>query len=147
VAFHRDATDKAITIARDFGVRGRVLVPPQDLGPKGELNDWLVGPDGRDPKRLKETLAGAMAQSPSPWVPSIECLKDVLLWDRHEQLEGLLAELAPMPPVSRETILSCCTERPGSRSVRCLRLRAILKWRLQREVSKTARTSSVAVRR
>jgi DNA primase len=113
VALDRDATDRAIAIAKDFGVRGRVLVPPQDLGPKGDLNDWLVGPAGRDPKRFKETLAGAIAQSPSPWALSIERLRDVPLWDRHEQLEDLLAELAPMPPVFRETHLELLHRKTG----------------------------------
>jgi hypothetical protein len=39
VALDRDATDRAIALARTFGTRGRVLVPPEDLGPKGDLND------------------------------------------------------------------------------------------------------------
>jgi hypothetical protein len=30
-----------------FGARGRILAPPKDLGPKGDLNDWLrVGSQG-----------------------------------------------------------------------------------------------------
>jgi hypothetical protein len=41
VALDRDATDRAIALARTFGTRGRVLIPPEDLGPKGDLNDWL----------------------------------------------------------------------------------------------------------
>jgi hypothetical protein len=47
VVLDRDATDRAIVLARTFGTRGRVLIPPQDLGPKGDLNDWLcVGAKG-----------------------------------------------------------------------------------------------------
>jgi hypothetical protein len=47
VALDRDATDHAISIARTFGTRGRVLIPPEDLGPKGDLNDWRrVGAKG-----------------------------------------------------------------------------------------------------
>jgi DNA primase len=41
LALDRDATDRAIALARTFGTRGRVLVPPEDLGPKGDVNDWL----------------------------------------------------------------------------------------------------------
>jgi len=113
VALDRDATDRSIAIAKDFGVRGRVLVPPQDLGPKGDLNDWLVGPASRDSKRFQELLAGAMAEGPSPWALTIERLEDVPLWDRHEQLEGLLAELAPMPPVFRETHFELLHRKTG----------------------------------
>jgi hypothetical protein len=108
-----ESADQAIAVAKDFGVRGRLLVPPQDLGPKGDLNDWLVGPAGRDPKRFQELLAGVMAQGPSPWALSIERLEDVPLWNRHEQLEGLLAELAPMPPVFRETHLELLHRKTG----------------------------------
>jgi hypothetical protein len=47
VALDRDATDRAIALARTFGIRGRVLIPPEELGPKGDLNDWLrVGGEG-----------------------------------------------------------------------------------------------------
>lgn len=113
VALDRDATERAIAVAKNFGVRGRVLVPPQDLGPKGDLNDWLVGPAGGDPNRFQELLAGAMAQSPSPWALSIENLKDVPPWDRHEQLEGFLAELALMPPVFREAHLELLHRKTG----------------------------------
>ena len=119
VALDRDATERAIVVAKDFGVRGRVLVPPQELGPKGDLNDWLVGPASRDPKRFQELLTGAMAQSPSPWALSIERLEDVPVWNRHEQLEGLLAELAPMPPVFRETHLELLHRKTGI-SLGCL---------------------------
>jgi hypothetical protein len=41
VALERDATDRALALARVFGTCGRVLIPPEDLGPKGDLNDWL----------------------------------------------------------------------------------------------------------
>ena len=41
VALDRDATDRAIALARTFGTRRRVFIPPEELGPKGDLNDWL----------------------------------------------------------------------------------------------------------
>src|SRR6516162_7796344 len=45
--FDRDATGRAIAVARSFGTRGRVVTPSDDLGPKGDLNDWLrVGAKG-----------------------------------------------------------------------------------------------------
>jgi len=41
VALDRDTTERGIALARTFGTRGRVLIPPEDLGTKGDLNDWL----------------------------------------------------------------------------------------------------------
>jgi hypothetical protein len=29
--------DKSIALAQEFGRRGRVIVPPEELGPKGDL--------------------------------------------------------------------------------------------------------------
>jgi DNA primase catalytic core len=113
VALDRDATERAIAIAKDFGVRGRVLVPPEELGQKGDLNDWLRGPAKSDPARLKTLLEAAMAASPTPWALEIERLPDVPVWDRHEQLGGLLAELAPMPPVFRDAHLLLLARKTG----------------------------------
>jgi hypothetical protein len=48
VALDRNATDRAIALARTFGARVRALIPPEDLGPTGDLNDWLqVGASGQ----------------------------------------------------------------------------------------------------
>jgi hypothetical protein len=67
VALDRDATDRAIALARRFGTRGRVLIPPEDLGPKGDLNDWLrIGAKG-DPAAFRSILERALAASPTPW--------------------------------------------------------------------------------
>jgi hypothetical protein len=69
VALDRDAADRAIALARTFGARGRVLIPPEDLGPKGDLNDWLrVGAKG-DPGAFRSVLERALAMSPTPWAP------------------------------------------------------------------------------
>jgi hypothetical protein len=63
VALDRDATDRAIALARTFGTRGRVLIPPEDLGPKGDLNDWLrVGAKG-DPALFRSILERALQTS------------------------------------------------------------------------------------
>jgi DNA primase catalytic core len=113
VALDRDATDRAITIAKDFGIRGRVLVPPPELGPKGDLNDWLVHLAGGDPSRFAALLTQALATSPTPWALAIDLLPDVPAWDRHEQLGTLLAELAPMPPVFRDAHLGLLAQKTG----------------------------------
>src|SRR6516162_4972526 len=74
VALDRDATDRAIALARTFGTRGRVLIPPEDLGPKGDLNDWLrVGAKG-DPATFRSILERALAMSPTPWALQIQRL-------------------------------------------------------------------------
>ena len=69
MALDRDATDRAIALARTFGTRGRVLIPPKDVGPKGDLNDWLrLGAKG-DPAVFRFILEQALAASPTPWAP------------------------------------------------------------------------------
>jgi hypothetical protein len=67
VALDRDATDRAIVLARMFGARGRVVIPPDDLGPKGDLNDWLrLGAKG-NPAAFRSILERALVASPTPW--------------------------------------------------------------------------------
>jgi hypothetical protein len=61
VALDRDAIGRAIVLARTFGTRGRVLVPPEDLGPKGDLNDWLRVGAGGDPAAFRSALERALA--------------------------------------------------------------------------------------
>jgi len=61
VALDRDATDRAIALARAFGTRGRVLIPTEDLGPKGDLNDWLrVGGQRAIPPRSGRFWSGRL---------------------------------------------------------------------------------------
>ena len=96
VALNRDATDRAIGFARTFGTRGRVLVPPEDLGPKGDLNDWLrMGAKG-DPAAFRSLLEGALATSQTPWALQVERLpSDLAPWDLedHAGVRDLLCEL------------------------------------------------------
>jgi len=74
VALDRDATGRAIGLARTFGARGRVLIPPEDLGPKGDLNDWLrVGAQG-DSAAFQSILERALATSATPWALQIQRL-------------------------------------------------------------------------
>jgi len=67
LALDRDVTDRAIALARTFGTRGRVLIPLEALGPKGDLNDWLrIGAKG-DPAAFQSILERALATSATPW--------------------------------------------------------------------------------
>jgi hypothetical protein len=116
VALDRDATDRAIALARTFGTRGRVLIPPEELGPKGDLNDWLrVGAKG-DPAEFRSILERALATSPTPWALQIERLPpDLVSWDLEDYpgVRDLLCELGHQGPLNRDAHLRLLAERSG----------------------------------
>jgi len=66
VALDRDATDRAIALARTFDTRGRVLIPPEDLGPKGDLNDWQWWERRAIPPRFGPSWSGRSRRAPTP---------------------------------------------------------------------------------
>jgi hypothetical protein len=111
-----DATGRAIALARTFGTRGRVLIPPEDLGPKGDLNDWLrVGAKG-DPASFHSILERALATSTTPWALQIQRLpQDLAPWDLedHPDVRDLLCELGHQGPLSRDAHLRLLAERYG----------------------------------
>jgi hypothetical protein len=116
VVLDRDATDRAIALARTFGTRGRVLVPPEDLGSKGDLNDWLrVGAKG-DPAAFRSALERALAASPTPWALQIQRLpSDLAPWDLegHPGVRDLLCESGHQGSLSRDAHLRLLAERYG----------------------------------
>ena len=116
VALDRGVTDRAIALARTFGARGRVLIPPEDLGPKSDLNDWLrVGAKG-DPATFRFILQRALATSATPWALQIQRLPpDLTPWDLedHAGVRELLCELGHQGPLSRDAHLRLLTERCG----------------------------------
>jgi hypothetical protein len=116
VALDRDATDRAIALARTFGTRGRVLIPPEDLGPKGNLNDWLrVGADG-DPATVRSILERALAASPTPWALQIQRLPlNLAPWDVEDYpgARDLLCEVGHHGALSRDAHLRLLAERCG----------------------------------
>ena len=116
VALDRDATDRAIALARSFGTRGRVLIPPEELGPKGDLNDWLrLGAKG-DPVLFRAILERPLAASPTPWALQIERLPpDLAPWDLedHAGVRDLLCELGHQGALSRDAHLRLLAERCG----------------------------------
>ena len=116
MALDRDATDRAIGLARTFGARGRVLIPPEDFGPKGDLNDWLrLGAKG-DPAAFRSLLERALATSPTPWALLIQRLPpDLAPWDLedHPGVRDLLCELGHQGPLSRDAHLHLLAERCG----------------------------------
>jgi hypothetical protein len=116
VALDRDATDRSIALARTFGTRGRVLVPLEELGPKGDLNDWLrVGAKG-DPDAFRSVLDRALAMSPTPWALYIQRLpRNLAPWDLedHPAVRDLLCEIGHQGPLSRDAHLRLLAERYG----------------------------------
>jgi hypothetical protein len=112
VALDRDATDRAIALARTFGNRGRVLILPEDVGPKGDLNDWLrVGAKG-DPAPFRSLLE--RATSPTPWAIQIQRLPPNLApWDLEDDpgVRDLLCEIGHQGPLSRDAHLHLLAER------------------------------------
>jgi hypothetical protein len=119
VALDRDATDGVIAFARTFGTRGRVLVPPEDLGPKGDLNDWLrVGAKG-DPAAFRSVLDRALVASPTSWALQIQRLPaDLSPWDLDDNtgVRDLPCELGHQGLLSRDAHLRLVAERCGWRS-------------------------------
>jgi hypothetical protein len=116
VALDRDATDRAIALARTFGTRGRVLIPPEDFGPKGDLNDWLLLGAKGDPAAFRLVLERALAAGPTPWTLQIERLPPNLApWDLedHAGVRELLCELGHQGPLSRDAHLRLLAERCG----------------------------------
>ena len=116
VALDRDAIDKSTALAREFGVRGRVIVPPQDLGPKGDLNDWLCTIAKGDPEAFKGLLGAAMKESLTPWALEIERLPAAprrRLWEIEDQVKQLLADLAPLSPIFRDSHLLLLADKTG----------------------------------
>ena len=116
VALDRDATDRAIALARTFGTRGRVLVPPEDLGPKGDLNDWLrVGAKG-DPAEFRSVLERGLVTSHTPCALQIRRLpQDLAPWDMddHPGMRDLLCELCHQGSLFRDAHLRLLAERCG----------------------------------
>ena len=90
--------------ARGFGTRGRVLIPPEDLGPKG------------DPAVFRSILERALATSPTPWALQIQQLaSDLAPWDLedHAGVRDLLCEIGHQAPLSRDAHLRLLAERCG----------------------------------
>jgi DNA primase len=116
VGLDRDATDRSIALARTFGIRGRVLIPPEDLGPKGDLNNWLTMGAKGDPAVFRSILERALTTSATPWALQILRLpSDLAPWDLEDYpgVRELLCELGNQGPLSRDAHLRLLAERCG----------------------------------
>ena len=114
-ALDRDATDRAIALAQTFGTRGRVLIPPEEMGPKGDLNDWLRAGAKADPAAFRSILERALT-SLTPWAFQIQRLPaDLAPWDLedHSSARDLLCELSHQGPLFRDGHLRFMAGRCG----------------------------------
>jgi hypothetical protein len=105
---------------RSFRTRGRVLIPPEDLGPKGDLNDWLRVRAKGDLAAFRSVLEQALAMSPTPWALQIQRLpSDLATWDLEDYpgVRDLLCELGPQGPLSRDAHPRLLAEWCGVKSL------------------------------
>ena len=91
-----------------------MLIPLEDLGPNGDLIDWLwVGAKG-DPATFRSILERALATSPTPWALQIQRLPpDLAPWnlEDHAGVRELLCEIGHQGPLSRDAHLRLLAER------------------------------------
>lgn len=111
VCFDRDATLRAAEVASLFGVRGRVVLLPDDLGEHGDLNDLLVRcGSAADLKRAVESL---LPFAPTGYAMRIDSMRCDDPLELYAQAAGLLAELRRLDPISRVVHLQRLSERTG----------------------------------
>ena len=98
------------------GPAGASIIPPEDLGPKGDLSDWLrVGAKG-DPAAFRSVLEQGLATSATPWALQIQRLpSDLAPWDLedHAGVRDLLCEISHQGLISRDAHLRLLAERCG----------------------------------
>jgi DNA primase len=111
VCFDRDATGRAADVASLFGVRGRVVLLPQDLGEHGDLNDLLVRCGS--PDELRRAVEPLLQRAPTGYAVRIDALNCDDPLELYAQAAGLLAELQRLDPISRALHLQRLSERTG----------------------------------
>lgn len=103
IAFDLDVHDRSIQVAMAFGLRGRVLVLPDSLGQKGDLNDFLVQ---LGPEQFRTELRRLMLTADTGYAMAINRLPDDLrVTDLFETAAPLLAAIGALDPVSRDAHL------------------------------------------
>jgi DNA primase len=111
VAFDLDVYQRSIDIAMQFGLRGRVLVLPDRLGRKGDLNDLLValGPEG-----FTDGLKQLLRTAATGYGMAINTLPaDLDPHDLFETAAPLLAAVGSLDPISRDTHLELLHTKYG----------------------------------
>ena len=117
VALDRDAIDKAIAFARTFGTRGRVLIPPENLGPRKVISTTGCGWGRRViPARSSRFWSGRLRRGRHLGRSRFSgCQRDLARWDLddHPVVRDLLCELGHRGPLSRDAHLRLLAERWG----------------------------------
>ena len=112
VAYDRDAVIRAVQVAKLFGPRGRVLLLPKELGPHGDLNDWLVRCGSVD--RFRTELARALRTAPLALEVEIALLDPNPIHSLSARIRPLLAEIRKWPdPVVADHLLRMLADRCG----------------------------------
>jgi DNA primase len=113
VCYDRDATLRAVQVAKLFGERGRVALLPRELGPKGDLNDLLVRCGG-DVNSFRARLAEALRGAALPLEVEIALVDPRPITTLRERIAPLLREVAAWPdPLVQEHLLKMIAERCG----------------------------------
>lgn len=103
VAFDLDVHRRSVEVATQFGLRGRVLVLPEALGRKGDLNDMLVQ---RGSQQFRADLIQLLQTADTGYAMAINNLPaDLQPYDLFETAAPLLAALGAVDPVSRDAHL------------------------------------------
>ena len=116
VALDRDATDRAIALARTFGTRGRVLIPRGGTWAQGRSQRLAAGEGEGQSRAFRSELDRALATSPTLWALQIQRLRsDLVPWDLedHAGVRDLLCEIGHLGPISRDVHLRLLAERCG----------------------------------
>ena len=124
VALDRDATDRAIALARTFGTRGRVLIPRGGTWAQGRSQRLAAGEGEGQSRAFRSVLDRALATSPTLWALQIQRLRsDLVPWDLedHAGVRELLCEIGHLGPISRDVHLRLLAERCGWRLLPCKR--------------------------
>ncbi len=111
VCFDRDASRKAVEVARLFGVRGRVVSLPDSLGPHGDLND-LHRASG-SPEKFAKVLRHLMSRAPTAYEVLIDSLECADYHTLYQHIAPLLAEIQRCNPISRQLLLRRLADKAG----------------------------------
>lgn len=103
IAFDLDVHRRSVEVALQFGLRGRVLVLPEALGRKGDLNDLLVQ---QGPQQFRADLTQLLQTAETGYAMAINGLPaDIQPSDLFETAAPLLAALGAVDPISRDAHL------------------------------------------
>jgi DNA primase len=111
VAYYRDATARAVQVAKLFGDKGRVVLLPDGLGPKGDLNDLLVKAGSVD--RFRGAMRKLLDAAKLPLEVEIARLAPGPIVGLRERLDPLLREIGQQELFVKDHLLRLLADRTG----------------------------------